>query len=203
MSGFEGRGLSCFRGGRLVFEGLDFALEAGGALLITGPNGSGKSSLLRLMAGLLQPSAGAFRWQGRPVADETEAYRAQLRYLGHLNATKPVLTVAENLRLDAGQAPLGAEAMAAALDQFDLAHLAELPARLLSSGQQRRLALARLVAAPAALWLLDEPTVGLDRESQGRLSQAVARHRTSGGMVAVASHTDLDLPEAGRLELVW
>lgn len=201
MSGFEGQDLSCFRGGRLVFEGLGFTLEPGGALLVTGPNGSGKSSLLRVLAGLLRPSAGRLLWQGRPVAEAPEIFRADLHYLGHLNAIKPVLTVAENLSLaNSGGAPEPGAA-AEALARFDLAHLAGLPARLLSSGQQRRLALSRLLLAPAALWLLDEPTVGLDRASLARLDQAIARHREDGGMIAAASHTDLALPGAAGLDL--
>lgn len=200
MADFEGRSLQCRRGGRDVFAGLDFALPAGGALLLTGPNGSGKSSLLRLMAGLLRPAAGALLWDGRPVAEETEAHAARLHYLGHLDAVKPVLTVAENLQFWAALRG-GATAVDRALEVFALTDLAAVPGRLLSAGQRRRLALARLIAAPAELWLLDEPSVGLDHASVGRLAAAIAAHRAGGGRVVVATHTALDLGDPQRLSL--
>jgi len=170
MSLFQGRSLACVRGERRVFQDLDFAVPPGGALVLTGANGSGKSSLLRLMAGLLHPTAGDLLWDGRPVAEDAEGHRARLHYLGHLDAVKPVLTLAENLafwarlRVASGGGTLR---IAAALAAFDLTALAEAPGRRLSAGQRRRLALARLIAAPAELWLLDEPTVGLDRASLG------------------------------------
>lgn len=204
MANFEGRSLQCRRGGRDVFADLSFELPAGGALLLTGPNGSGKSSLLRLMAGLLKPVAGALLWDGAPIAEAPEAHAARLHYLGHLDAVKPVLSVAENLRFWAALRGLSSHdpaALEAALARFALTELAALPGRLLSAGQRRRLALARLVAVPADLWLLDEPSVGLDHASVGRLAAAIAEHRAAGGRVAVATHTALDLPEALSLPL--
>jgi len=204
MSLFQGRSLTCVRGERRVFQGLDFALPAGGALVLTGANGSGKSSLLRVMAGLLHPAAGGLLWAGRPVAEDAEAHRARLHYLGHLDAVKPVLTLAENLafwarlRAAAGGGGLRIEA---ALAAFDLTALAEVPGRRLSAGQRRRLALARLIAAPAELWLLDEPTVGLDRASLGRLAAALAEHRAGGGRVVAATHAPIELPGAEMLSL--
>lgn len=200
MATFEGRSLQCRRGGRDVFAGLDFALAPGGALLLTGPNGSGKSSLLRLMAGLLRPAGGKLLWDSRPVAEQAETHAARLHYLGHLDAVKPVLSVAENLRFWAALRG-GTARLEAALDAFALTELAAVPGRLLSAGQRRRLALARLVAAPAELWLLDEPSVGLDHASVGRLSAAIAAHRASGGRVVVATHTALDLGDPQRLSL--
>lgn len=213
MADFEGRSLQCRRGGRDVFVGLDFTLPAGGALLLTGANGSGKSSLLRLMAGLLRPASGALLWDGRPVAAEAEAHAARLHYLGHLDAVKPVLTVAENLTFWAALRG-GASAVDAALDAFGLTALAAVPGRLLSAGQRRRVALARLLAAPAELWLLDEPSVGLDQASVGRLAAAITAHRAQGGRVVVATHTALELGDPQRLcldalapaplpEMVW
>ncbi|MFI4998071.1 MAG: heme ABC exporter ATP-binding protein CcmA, partial [Hyphomicrobiales bacterium] len=139
---FAGRALACRRGARLVFEGLDFALEPGGALLLRGPNGSGKSSLLRLMAGLLQPVEGAFSWGDGPIAPEPERHRRRLAFLGHLDAVKPALTVAENLRFWCG-----AGAVERGLEAFGIAALARIPARLLSAGQRRRLALARVAGS--------------------------------------------------------
>ncbi len=216
MSLFEGRDLACLRGERSVFAGLSFALAPGGALLLTGPNGSGKSSLLRLMAGLLAPAAGSLLWDGAPVREDPEAHRARLHYVGHLNAIKTDLTAAENLAFWASGRGTGPEggpnagsdtnsaarlAVGTALERFALAPLADVAARLLSAGQRRRLALARLLTGTAELWLLDEPTVGLDESSLGRLQAILAAHRETGGRIVAATHTALELPGAERLDL--
>jgi len=201
MANFQGRSLLCRRGGRDVFAGLSFELPPGGALLLTGPNGSGKSSLLRLMAGLLKPAGGELLWADRPITEAPEVHAARLHYLGHLDAVKPVLSVAENLRFWAALRDRGGTGIGAALEAFALGELAAVPGRLLSAGQRRRLALARLLAAPAELWLLDEPSVGLDHASVGRLAAAIASHRAGGGRVVVATHTALDLVDPQRLSL--
>ncbi|MCC7045117.1 MAG: heme ABC exporter ATP-binding protein CcmA [Alphaproteobacteria bacterium] len=198
---FAGSALGCRRGGRDVFADIDFALGAGDALALTGPNGSGKSSLLRLMAGLMPPAAGTLRWQDAAVADDPEAHRARLAYLGHQDAVKPALSVAENLDFWLDFAAADATARNAALDRFDLLHLADLPARYLSAGQRRRLALARIVAVPRALWLLDEPSTGLDRPSIAALEDAIAVHRGAGGIVVLSTHAALELPGARGLDL--
>lgn len=207
---FRGRDLVCVRGERRVFAGLEFDLAPGGALLLAGPNGSGKSSLLRLMAGLSRPTAGALTWDGTPVAEDREAHGARLHYVGHADAIKPAFTAAENLAFWAGLAAGGRGRAArtetrtridAALAYFGLGGLAETPSRLLSAGQRRRLALARLLAAPAALWLLDEPTLALDAESFARLVHAIDDHCAAGGMAVCATHVDLGLASAGRLDL--
>lgn len=195
---FEGRALGCVRGERGVFAGLDFRLGAGDALILSGPNGSGKSSLLRVMAGLLPPAAGTLVWAERPVDEAPELHRARLHYLGDRDALKPVLSVRENLAFWAGLRG-GHDRVAGALERLGLGRLADLPARLLSAGQRRRLALARLLAAPAPLWLLDEPGVGLDTAGLETLTALVAEHRAAGGRVAVATHQALDLPGAAVL----
>ncbi len=203
-SGFAARGLACIRGERSVFAGVGFAIAPGGVLLLRGPNGSGKSSLLRLLAGLLAPAAGTITWHGAPVADDPEAHHARLRYVGHLDAVKPVLTVAENLTFWAGLlgSPDGAtDAAKRALDRLGIDHLADVPAQLLSAGQRRRLGLARLVAAPAPLWLLDEPTVTLDGASVAIVETMIAEHRAAGGLAIVASHGGLAAPDAATLDL--
>ncbi len=201
MTMFEGLDLLCVRGERPVFAGLGFALAPGGALVLRGPNGSGKSSLLRLMAGLLGPAGGRLAWGGEPVSGDPEGHRARLRYLGHLDAVKPALSASENLAFWGTLRGAGRDGVAAALDRVGLAHLGEVPARLLSAGQRRRLALARLFLAPAELWLLDEPTVGLDEDALARLQDGLADHRRSGGRAAIATHGALDLPGADRLDL--
>lgn len=196
-----GEALDCVRGERLVFAGLDFRLAPGGLVLLHGPNGSGKSSLLRLVAGLLKPAAGRLAWDGRDAAGDPEAHRARLAYVGHLDALKPGLTVRDNLVFWSRFAGAGAAAVPAALARLGLAELAELPARLLSAGQRRRLNLARLLTAPATLWLLDEPTTALDRDGVAAFAALVAEHRARGGMVMAATHVDLGLADARVIDL--
>lgn len=181
---FTGRDLMCARGERIVFRALDFALRPGGALVLAGRNGAGKTSLLRLMAGLLPQSGGTLEWDGAPL--EPDAHRARLRYVGHTDALKAALTVRENLSFWA--AFDGGGDVGAALAGFDLAGQAEMPARFLSAGQRRRTALARLLLAPRALWLLDEPGAALDAAGTATLSNVIAAHRAKGGMVALSAH---------------
>ncbi len=204
MSIFVGRGLTCERGGRTVFTGLDFSLQAGDALVLLGPNGSGKSSLLRIMAGLLQPVAGELLWQGSPVARYPESHHAHLHYVGHLDGLKPALTVIENLIFWTGLrvgSPPPSGIVRSALATMGLDQLADFPSRLLSAGQKRRLALARALASPAELWLLDEPTVALDHEAVSALEKAIARHRRRDGMVVAATHAEIALGRARPLYL--
>ena len=202
MSQFAAENLTCVRAARAVFARLSFALDPGSALFLLGPNGSGKSSLLRLLAGLLKPTAGRLLWAGLPVADDPEAHGARLHYVGHHDAVKPVLTVAETLhfwaRLHGGDSEARVER---ALETFAIKRLADVPGRLLSAGQQRRVNLARLIAAPAPLWLLDEPSVALDKASVKALEAAMAQHRATGGIVIVSTHADIDLPGAIILRL--
>ncbi len=192
-SGLAAEAVSAFRGERLVLRGVDLRVERGGALLLLGENGSGKSTLLRLLAGLKRPDAGRVTWDGTDIDDDP----APVAYLGHLDAIKLGLTVAENLRIAATGRPLEP-----ALEAMDLGRLRDLPARMLSAGQRRRLALARLALAPAAgLWLLDEPTLGLDAASVERFGALLARHLGGGGAVVTATHLPLPLPNAAELRL--
>lgn len=197
--------LACRRGERLVFAGLSFRLPAGGALLLTGANGSGKTSLLRVLATLIPPTSGRLLWGIAPVENESAAYRAQLDFVGHQDGVKPGLTPRETLAFWA--ALRGTEAsrapglLEAALAAFALDRIADWPCRWLSTGQRRRIALARLIVAPASIWLLDEPTSTLDHESQLRLERAIAEHRASGGRVVVASHTPIDINPATAIAL--
>lgn len=189
----EAKDLAVFRGERLVLAGLGFRLARGGALLLRGPNGSGKSTLLRALAGLTPLAAGRLLWQGEDALADLPAHAARLAWLGHQDAVKPGLSVAENLRFWGAPAP--------ALEAVGLAALADLPARLLSAGQKRRLAIARLAASPRPLWLLDEPTLGLDAASVERLGGLLAAHRACGGLVIAATHLPLPLPGAATLPL--
>lgn len=195
MATFAGSQLHCIRGERIVFTGLDFTLDSGGALVLQGSNGSGKSSLLRLMAGLLKPAVGSMTWDQEDATEDPNEHGARLHYVGHGNAIKPALSVRENLDFWAGLRPsqegFGVDP---ALNRFELSHLDHLPARYLSAGQSRRLALARLLAAPAPLWLLDEPANALDARSTEILADVIGEHRASGGMVVLATHAR-DVPE--------
>jgi heme exporter protein A len=202
--GFAGTRLACRRGERLVFARLDFSLAPGGALILVGPNGSGKSSLLRLMAGLSRPARGILTWDGVAIDDDREAHCARLHFIGHADALKPLLTVEETLRFWAGmrrREPPDSARIDAALAQFGLERGATLPCRYLSAGQRRRLALARLVASPAALWLLDEPTTGLDTEAAGQLHAAIDAHRRAGGSIVLSTHAPLEIADAAFLSL--
>lgn len=197
----EARDLACRRGGRLVFEAVSLALEPGEAVLVVGANGSGKTSLLRLLAGLAEPAAGRIEWQGRDTASDPAEHAQRVHLVGFADGLKGLLTVAENLALQAALLGAGADRLAAALVAFDLEPLADRPARSLSAGQRRRLALARLVAVPRPLWLLDEPGVALDRASRDRLEAAIEVHRAGGGIAVVASHGDVALRDPLVLEL--
>ena len=188
------------RGDRWVFSGLDFALAPGATLVLTGPNGSGKSSLLRIMAGLLAPVSGAVEWQGADIADDRDAHAARLHYVGHLDAVKLALTAAENLRFWAALRG-GGGGVGPALERFGLASLADLPARFLSAGQRRRLALARIAVARAPLWLLDEPTVALDGEGVAAVHAAIREHCAAGGRCVVSTNAPLDLGDAAELDV--
>ena len=178
--------VACVRGGRLLFEGLSLTVEPGAAAAIVGPNGVGKSSLMRIAAGLFRAAAGTVERSGASaLADETLALDERLtleRALGFWAAM-------DGVQAEAGMEPMG------------LGRLAEVPVRMLSTGQRKRAVLARVVASGAPLWLLDEPANGLDSEGQDRLAVVMAEHRRRGGAVLAASHQPLDLPGAAELRL--
>ncbi|OWK29639.1 heme ABC exporter ATP-binding protein CcmA [Sphingomonas mucosissima] len=183
--------VACRRGGRLLFAGVTLAVTARGALVVTGANGCGKSSLLRMIAGLLPPFAGDVQVEGR------------IALLGEASALdgERVLSAALAFwaKLD-GLADPDAR-VAGALADVALQDLADVPVRLLSTGQRRRAALARVIASRADLWLLDEPATGLDGASVVLLEQVLARHRARGGIAVVATHQPLDLPGAATIDL--
>lgn len=190
--------LSTFRAERLVIRDVELAVDAGGALLLTGPNGSGKSTLIRLLAGLKRPDAGTVFWEGVPIGNDLAAHAKRTAYIGHLDAVKPGLTVSENLAFTAS---VGGGDVTLALAALGLSAYATLPARMLSAGQRRRLALARLTLTRARLWLLDEPTVGLDEAAIERLAMMLASHRADGGIIVAATHVVLPVLGARTLRL--
>ncbi|MCY4395996.1 MAG: heme ABC exporter ATP-binding protein CcmA [Rhodospirillaceae bacterium] len=187
-------GLACIRGGRAVFGGLSFAGAGGDAIELHGPNGAGKSSLLRLLAGLLHPAAGTIAW----TAGDGAA-RPPLAYCGHRDPVKAWLTVREQLAwwrdLEGGGSVEGAA------QAMGLGPLLEVAGGLLSAGQRRRLALARLALTEAPVWLLDEPTVSLDEDGAALLRTMIGRHRSQGGLAIAATHLPIGLPDARTVML--
>ncbi len=202
MPSFSGQGLGCVRGGRLVFANLSFALQPSNALVLRGPNGSGKSTLLRLMAGLIQPLEGRIQWSDSDagITDDPDLHYGRTHYVGHADAVKPVLTVTENVafwaRLRTPQSDV-----AGAIDKLGIAPLADVPGQFLSAGQKRRVNLARILAVPANLWLLDEPATALDVDAIAALCDAIAEHRSAGGMVVASTHQNLALTDHAVLHL--
>jgi heme exporter protein A len=190
--------LACVRGGRSLFQGLGFAVAAGEVLAVTGPNGAGKSSLLRLLAGLLPPAAGRIALEG---GDPEQTVGTAAHFIGHLDAVKGALTVAENLGFTRALLGGGEMEVETALGLLGLERLAQFPARMLSAGQRRRLALARLLVSPRPLWLLDEPATALDAEGQETLAGLMARHLSGGGLAVVATHSELKIERVVEIRL--
>lgn len=153
------------------------------------------------MAGLASPEAGDIHWEGQSILQDREAHRLRLHFVGHQDAIKPALTVRELIGFWGGIRSASAESAAIALDRFRLSDLADHPCRFLSAGQKRRLALARLLASPSELWLLDEPTLGLDTQATADLAAIVKDHRAGGGRIVLSTHIPFDLPDAIGLAL--
>lgn len=186
-----------------MFSGVSFSIAAGDALVLTGPNGAGKSSLLRMIAGLIHPAEGRVALEG---SDPELSVGEQSHYVGHLDPLKPALTVTENLAfwarfLNASREVDEAAVIERGLEAVGLADLAQLPAGYLSAGQRRRLSLARVLAVPRPIWLLDEPTTALDAASQERLRVVMQVHLSGGGLVVAATHGPLGLAAAQNLRL--
>jgi heme exporter protein A len=199
----EAIALECERSGRTLFRGLDFGLRAGELLRVAGANGSGKTSLLRILCGLLAPSAGEVRWKGEPIRSLREDYSRQLVYLGHAPAVKGDLTAAENLSIACALAGLAASEaqVQAALAGVELA-AADVPVRRLSQGQRRRAALARLcLSAAATLWLLDEPFTALDAQGMELMRGLFAQHLARGGAIVFTTHQDPGIGATRVVEL--
>lgn len=188
-------GLECARGDRTLFTGLGFELGAGELLLVQGGNGQGKTSLLRLLTGLSGPVAGEVRWRGQAIGQVREDYHRAMAYLGHANGIKEDLTPIENLRFQAGLAgqTLDETLAEATLRRLGLGRCLDLPARVLSFGQRRRVALAGLLTAGALLWILDEPLTGLDVHGVALVEGLLREHLDRGGLVVMTTHQPLTL----------
>lgn len=187
--------LACSRGDHRLFSGLSFALQPGQIMQIQGANGSGKTSLLRTLCGFIQPDEGKISWDGCDVRELDEAYYGQMMYLGHLNAIKDELSALENLRISSGLsgAELNESGAIAALRRMGLKGRERLPAKVLSQGQRRRVALARLLVSEARLWILDEPLTALDVNAVGLMQELLAEHLAKSGMVIFTTHQPLEV----------
>jgi heme exporter protein A len=197
--------LECRRGDRLLFSELDFTIESGELLHLRGRNGSGKTTLLRTLCGLFMADGGEIRWRGETIRDLGEDYRRELLYFGHLNGIKGDLTGIENLSVSAvlDGDPVDGEAIWAALAGIGLEGFEDLPTRMLSQGQKKRVALARLLLTRAPLWILDEPFTALDHDAVEFLQGLIADHVAGGGLVVLTTHQEVPLTSgrARRLEL--
>jgi len=189
--------MACHRGGRDVFAGVSFTVASGEALTVSGRNGAGKSSLLRMVVGLVRLAGGRLALDG---GDPELSIAEQAHYLGHQDALKGSLSVAENLQFWGGFLG-GSDDVAEPLEAVGLGSLAGLPAAYLSAGQRRRLSIARLLAAPRPIWLLDEPTSSLDAAAQDRLAELMRAHLSQGGLILAASHGPIGLSNSQELRL--
>lgn len=186
----EARGLSMRRGHRMLFRDLDLDLERGSVLQLSGPNGAGKSTLMRILAGFVRPDSGILRWTGAP--DDADI-ATSLHYHGHRDGLREALTPTENLTFAAGILGGDVGLISSALECLGAASLADLPVQVLSAGQRRRVALARLLVAPRPVWLLDEPLAALDVAGQRLVDGMLDHHIRQGGMAIVATHQPLGI----------
>ncbi len=191
--------LSCIRQERQIFAGVDLSLKEGELLWVKGRNGAGKSSLLRIMARLLSSSTGEIRWKDEDVAEDTEPYFSSLQYIGHQDGLKTAFTPKENLQFWVDFHGRGD--IQNALEAFELTPIADSPVRILSAGQKKRTHLARLVACPAPLWILDEPISSLDVHFIDLFRHVLRAHLDQGGMALLATHQDLQMEGTRILDL--
>ena len=199
----EVRELECVRGDHRLFAGLSFSLQPGELLHLRGSNGSGKTSLLRTLCGLMAPASGEVLWQGENIHKLREEYYSCLTYLGHSGAIKGDLSAWENLSISCHMTGLDIPQprITNALTEMGLGHRAELPTRVLSAGQKRRVALARLLVSDATIWVLDEPFTALDVKAVALLKRLITQHLQARGMVILTTHQDVDLDPGQMKEI--
>jgi heme exporter protein A len=192
-----------WRGDRHVLRGVSLDVHPGELMHVSGPNGTGKTTLLRVVSGLLRPEKGSVAWQGRSIAATAAEYQSALAYASHEPALKSDLTALENLRFTVGlKRRVTVAELRSSLERTGVANCADLPARVLSAGQRRRVAMARVLAFRADLWLLDEPYTNLDGSGSSLLSALLAEHVGQGGVALVVAHHDLNVAAQTRqLEL--
>jgi len=189
--------LECVRGDRRLFTNLSFSLSKGELLYLYGHNGCGKTTLMRAVCGLLQPTEGEIRWDGEPIRELSEEYTREVLYIGHKNGIKDDLTALENLRIlsTLDGVHMTEEQAWDALERIGLRGFEDLPTQVLSQGQKRRVALARLLAHQAKLWILDEPFTALDKAAVELLQQVIREHLDQGGMAFLTTHQEVKLTE--------
>lgn len=193
-SALEAVGLECIRSDRVLFTDLRLAVQPGQLLQVEGPNGSGKTSLLRILCGLAAPTQGEVRWQGQAIRRVWQQFLADTAYIGHHHGIKGDLTPAENLRIARALGrPDPGVTIGDALYRVGLEYFSDVPARILSAGQKRRVALSRLLATQARLWILDEPLAALDVKGIGLVEEMLSEHLRRGGMAVVTTHQPLAL----------
>ncbi|MDP1559724.1 MAG: cytochrome c biogenesis heme-transporting ATPase CcmA [Nitrosomonas sp.] len=194
----RGNDLVCVRGDRRLFEDVNFFLDAGGIMRVSGPNGSGKTSLLRMLCGLSLPAHGEISWRGTAIRSLGGEYYNEVTYLGHLAGVKDELTAIENLRISSALAgaEIGEDKAREVLQYVGLGGRELLPVKVLSQGQKKRVALARLLVSSTALWILDEPLVALDTSAIKMIKDLLEQHLAQGGMVVMTTHQEIDIAAA-------
>jgi heme exporter protein A len=199
----QGSNLACVRGDRRLFKDVNFSLEAGGLMQVRGPNGSGKTSMLRMLCGLSNPALGEITWCGTAIRSLGGDYYAAMTYMGHLSGTKDDLTVVENLRISSALAGLEVNETQAreALQHMGLGGRETLPVKVLSQGQRRRVALARLLVCQTKLWILDEPLAALDVSAVKLMQSILEQHLEQGGMVVMTTHQEIEITAASITQL--
>ncbi len=199
----QGINVTCVRGDRELFKNINFSLEVGGLLQVHGPNGSGKTSLLRMMCGLSLPALGEICWNGVSIRTLNEEYFARTTYIGHLGGVKDDLTVTENLHISSAMSgsEISIDVANRALNTIGLGSREHLPVKVLSQGQRRRVALARLLVCNTTLWILDEPFVALDVAAVQLLKEILERHLQQDGMVVMTTHQEIDINASSITQL--
>jgi len=202
LSQLEVSGLECIRQDIILFQDINFKLHSGDLLQIDGMNGSGKSSLLRLLAGLMQPNAGEIIWQGKEISRCRYEYQQEINYIGHLNGVKDALTALENLQVMVALAASKTELpLSNALDQIELTGMESVPLSRMSAGQKRRVALVRLFVTKAAIWLLDEPFTSLDASGKVVIERLIVEHCAGGGIIIFSTHQPMEIEDCSIMHI--